>query len=109
MFWEFRQNNSGGSFIAPAYFVYVEADSEEEASERFQEIDGCYFDHMYIRDCACCGARWSGTYSDYPLDEVYIKIDKSKEDRTAWGVSMYKDPIPEAIIYHKNKRLEIIK
>ena len=58
MFYEFRQNNSGGVFHLPAIQVFIEADSMDEAN-RIAERNGLYFDGAGSgRDCLCCGDRW---------------------------------------------------
>jgi hypothetical protein len=63
-FWEFDQNNSGGSFavddergIGPS--VWIEAIDRDHAISRALAI-GIYFDGCADgRDCECCGDRWS--------------------------------------------------
>lgn len=59
-FYEFSQNNSGGSFdydenSGISHFVIVEADSADDANARAERI-GLYFDGY--GDCECCGNRW---------------------------------------------------
>lgn len=56
MFYQFDQNNSGGSFSDPAIHVFVEADSAEEANSQAQ-LHGLSFDMS--DSCECCGPRWS--------------------------------------------------
>lgn len=58
-FYKFHQNNSGGQCFKPAYNVFIEADSADEANRR-AEVEGIlYFDGvMQDRDCRCCGDRW---------------------------------------------------
>lgn len=56
-YWEYRQNNSGGSFIKPAVNVYIEAETPEEA-DTIAQNNGIYFDPLFERDCDCCGNRW---------------------------------------------------
>lgn len=60
-FWEFTQNNSGGSFDVDSsltHRVVVEAASEEEAI-RIGENLGIYFNGCDEgMDCPCCGDRW---------------------------------------------------
>lgn len=61
-FFQYTQNNSGGSFeidtdAGISTYVIVEAGSPEEADERAERI-GIYFDPYYERDCDCCGTRW---------------------------------------------------
>lgn len=66
MFYQFRQNNSGGSF----YFdesqgisvnVIIEADNAQEANEIAKD-KGLYFDGY--GDCPCCGNRWYETFEE---------------------------------------------
>jgi|TARA_R110000764_G_scaffold56963_2_gene124176 hypothetical protein len=55
MWYDFRQNNSGGYFNGPKY-VLVEADGYEEANAMAEKV-GVYFDGT--GDCPRCGPRWS--------------------------------------------------
>lgn len=69
MFYEFRQNNSGGSFELDAQSgistaVIIEADTVEQAVSRALSI-GIYFDGVDKGiDCGCCGDRWYVPYGD---------------------------------------------
>lgn len=62
-FYEFSQNNTGGSFIFDekkgiCSHVVIEAKNANEANERAKEI-GLYFDGVDKgEDCECCGDRW---------------------------------------------------
>ena len=60
MFYTFKQNNSGGSFVIDDkvdVYVVIEANSSTHANERAVDI-GIYFDGCYRgRDCSCCGDR----------------------------------------------------
>ena len=64
MFYEFRQNNSGGSFnynerAGITTLVIIEAESAKQANERAENDLGLYFDGCAIgADCSCCGDRW---------------------------------------------------
>lgn len=68
-FFEFDQNNSGGSFdtddkrgIGPR--VWIEALNTEDANARAERI-GIYFDGCEDgMDCECCGDRWSPAWGD---------------------------------------------
>lgn len=68
-FYEFDQNNSGGSFdIDPAKgigpSVYIEATDTAHANARAEEL-GIYFNGVADgRDCACCGDRWHALWRD---------------------------------------------
>ena len=62
-FYEFRQNNSGGSFLNSekdgiCEYVIIEALNADDANNRAEDI-GLYFDGCYNgSDCPCCGDRW---------------------------------------------------
>lgn len=68
-FYEFSQNNSGGSFdfdeaAGITHHVVIEADDLPRAVYRAERI-GLYFDGVDLgRDCECCGDRWSKPWSD---------------------------------------------
>ena len=67
--YEFDQNNSGGSFdidpsrgIGPS--VWIEANEYAEANDIAESL-GIYFDGVENdRDCPCCGDRWYRQYGD---------------------------------------------
>lgn len=69
MFYELNQNNSGGSFVVNdklCHRLFIEADSENEALDKAEEL-GCYWNGVAKGlDCPCCGDRWS-TYV-YEID-----------------------------------------
>lgn len=59
-FFEYHQNNSGGSFVFDAkrgigVLVIIEADDWMEADSKAESI-GLYFGGY--GDCSCCGDRW---------------------------------------------------
>jgi len=103
MFYRFRQNNSGGYLREPARNVYVEAASEDEARLKFTQINGCYFDPDYKRDCRCCGNRWDeyiwDTYAnDY---ELMRAIEEEIKNNDAWSIK--KEEVPFAYIKSVDK------
>lgn len=61
-FFEIQQNNSGGSFDAPAVHVIIEAPDEETARKRtephFTLCDAGYAEYDSCGCCPCCGHRW---------------------------------------------------
>src|SRR5690606_15528868 len=71
--WEFSQNNSGGSFDHDpeqgiGYRVLIEARNADEASARAQDI-GIYFDGCRDGiDCCCCGDRWSEPWGEGDME-----------------------------------------
>jgi hypothetical protein len=68
-FYEYRQNNTGGSFDVDhmagiSASVVVEANNSGSADERAANL-GLYFDGCDDnQDCACCGDRWYRAYGD---------------------------------------------
>jgi hypothetical protein len=69
----FRQNNSGGSFTVnndvDAY-VIVQAHNADEANQLAQRI-GIYFNGVNDGiDCECCGDRWSTIWSNDECTDV---------------------------------------
>ncbi len=79
MFYRFDQNNSYGKFLKPAREVIVEADTEAEALQVAETIEGIYFKGSSDRDCPCCGPRWTRWCLEYTDDEMkeYLDADKS--------------------------------
>ena len=76
MFFEFRQNNSGGTFVYDeqkgiSHSVIVEADSKDDAITRAEQI-GLYFDGE--GDCPCCGDRWSTHIEGYNEPRHYDEL-----------------------------------
>lgn len=81
-FFEYSQNNSGGSFkydkaAGISHYVIVEAVDYRHAND-IAEVIGLYFDGY--GDCSCCGDRW------YRQDS-YDKGDEAP--------SHYGKPLPE--------------
>lgn len=75
MFYEFKQNNSGGYFEVNNNVcnrLIIESNNEFEAVEK-AEILGVYFDGVENqRDCSCCGDRW--------YQPELIEMDEIKEN-----------------------------
>lgn len=75
MFYDFRQNNSGGRFLFDkgrgiGCYVIIEAESAADANDRAERI-GLYFDGVDNEiDCECCGDRWSRSWRDETGDKV---------------------------------------
>jgi hypothetical protein len=62
-FYEYSQNNTGGSFVTDdklCHRLFIEAESESEADSIAEDL-GCYWDGVNEgSDCPCCGDRWYG-------------------------------------------------
>jgi hypothetical protein len=87
-FYEFLQNNSGGSFVSNdklCHRLIIEANDEEHATEIAESL-GCYWNGVYDGlDCKCCGDRWN-SYPDeikidngYPITEYDSNLEYVKE------------------------------
>lgn len=96
-FYEYIQNNSGGSFKVDKdagidHYVIIEAMDSNHANTRAKEI-GIYFDGCNSgRDCSCCGDRWSEPYREgSEVPTIYGEpIDIGKEGKPT-GVIHYMD------------------
>lgn len=67
MFYEFSQNNSGGSFDVDdkvCHRLFIEADNLSEAIFKAEQL-GCYWYGVASGiDCPCCGDRWSKPWDE---------------------------------------------
>ena len=92
--WEFRQNNSGGSFDPDGgKYTIVWAVGPREADRIAQEND-IYFDGCRSgRDCPCCGDRWSEIwgddpdYDDMPVDALVVKLTTTPPVDPHWPLT----------------------
>lgn len=83
--YEYSQNNSGGSFQiddSVSVNVLIQATSAKEANNIAEDI-GIYFDGISKGyDCSCCGDRWSeawGELEDFSVYSWKVKGDRRKE------------------------------
>ena len=87
-FFEFSQNNTGGSFDVDenvAHRVLIEADTADEAIEKAESL-GMYWDGVENgMDCPCCGDRWYRPWSDdgkeFPY--TYGSFEKKEAEKIA--------------------------
>lgn len=88
-FWEFRQNNSGGSFVINdnvTVHVIIEATSATDANSRAEDV-GVYFGGY--GDCSCCGDRWSSAWNDdrpdyHTLEEIDEQFLNTHLQNKSW-------------------------
>jgi len=109
MFYEFMQNNSGGSFDIDeekgiTHHVVIEADDKDNAVFKAEQI-GLYFDGVgYGADCYCCGDRWnSEPYCESTKPTYYgeeLTVDNFKK-QTKWMKSGF-----ELCIHYADGRKE---
>jgi hypothetical protein len=105
----FRQNNSGGSFQEPAINVHIEA-VDRNAANALAEIHGVYFDGVAAgRDCGCCGDRWSEQWSGEQGEAVPSQygtpITDLEDGGFQWGDS---ENLPEHMIVHADRKVELL-
>lgn len=109
-FFEFNQNNSGGSFVTDkqlCHRLFIEADNGDEACE-IAEGMGVYFDGCSKGyDCTCCGDRW---YLPYEPVEFPMKYNKSLTFKTIRSYAQhlaneYGWTKPDARIFYKNGKV----
>lgn len=117
MFYTFRQNNSGGSFVQNnkvGIYVIIEADSNKQANNRAEEI-GIYFNGCDDGiDCNCCGDRWSRQYEEKGDIEpkIYDKTIKEYKKNIEWAsrdeeiIHIYYKTSHKKICFDAKKQLE---
>lgn len=75
-FYQFDQNNSGGSHIVDdkvCHRLFIEAESIDEAISKAEDL-GCYWNGCETGDdCPCCGDRWYHPWNHVDLDEMNTK------------------------------------
>lgn len=117
--YEFRQNNSGGSFIMDedlTVYVLIQAASTDEANTKAQDI-GIYFDGCSDgRDCDCCGDRWyeagdaKDSFTTYEWRNKYAPTEHANVRDYAQAVSdedMWAEKgKPSVILYYADGTVE---
>lgn len=79
-FFRFDQNNTGGFYMEPAKFLFVEADNDLEAESIALE-HGVYFDGVDKGiDCECCGDRWYGVSEECETPTIWRNPAEEYED-----------------------------
>lgn len=103
MFYEFRQNNSGGVLENNLLSVIVEASSPDEAREIALIHTPVYFNGCDDgTDCPCCGDRWSDYLNEgHSQPAMYGETDKDK-----WNSSIWKPGTVSVKIYYKDGKVE---
>lgn len=112
MFYNFRQNNSGGVFIVDdtvTVNVFIEAEGAHEANFRAENI-GIYFDGCELGDdCPCCGDRWYRAYKDDGETEPTLYGAPIADRYTHGGLSdmvWVRKGDPDVIVHYLDGRIE---
>jgi len=114
MFYEYRQNNSGGDFIITenvTIHVIVEARDAVEADFRAERI-GIYFNGCDTGDdCPCCGDRWDSSIGgDKGSEEPTVygsPVARRYEDHTGFAALVFtKRGEPDVIVHYLDGRVE---
>lgn len=106
MFFEYRQNNSGGSFVINdtlTVVVVIEAPTAGMADGRAKEL-GIYFDGCDTgEDCPCCGDRWYPAYDG--IEDPYAGNEVSPDGKVVAWNNWAKDK-PFMRIFYLDGRVE---
>lgn len=108
--YEFNQNNSGGSFHVNSYVchrVFIEAETEEAAVEKAEGM-GIYFNGCEDdRDCPCCGDRWYRTYDavEFPIDFGRDGVFEAMEPYVCFLATKYGWTDPDIRLYYADGRV----
>jgi hypothetical protein len=107
-FYEYKQNNSGGSFVTNdklCHRLFIEADSISAANEKARSL-GVYFDGCASgNDCSCCGDRWYPPYEALEFPYTYGTLEKETAEAAA---EKYKLEIREAKTKFRKNGYEIV-
>ena len=104
LFFEYGQNNSGGSFDFDekrgiTHHVIIEADNAKQADIRAESI-GLYWNGCDDgRDCPCCGDRWYPSWGDTGDDEPRLYGQPVAE---AKGTLSWMKPGREIAVHYAN-------
>lgn len=113
MFYEYSQNNSGGSFKINkrlCHRVVIEADSISEADAKAEKL-GIYFNGVADgMDCSCCGDRWASPYDAVDI-EGYKKKGYPVNTYGNFGESMSNEEKKgkEEYFWNKYKKYKFVK
>lgn len=114
--YEFDQNNSGGSFTTNdklCHRVWIEASTKNEAISKALEL-GIYFDGCSMGfDCSCCGDRWSEPYGKatiypYTYDKTKPLVFNNPEDHAQYVANQFGLTTPDVRLFYKDRRIKEI-
>ena len=99
-YYEFYQNNSGGSYVQNDEvdcLVFIEATSAAEANSKFDSLDNDSGNY-----CDCCGVRWTEAWEEDGHETPYTYSGKPLSEYNFYEKDGY------AIIYHMTGQVERI-
>jgi len=115
-FYEFSQNNTGGSFDVDdkvCHRLFVEAKSAKEARKKAKDL-GVYFNGVSKGlDCGCCGDRWYKVDDSDKIDLTSISKSYKKEflhikDYAQYLANKYGWTTPDSRIFYIDGTVENI-
>lgn len=113
-FYEYNQNNSGGSFHKDdkvCHRLFIQASDANEADEKAKSL-GVYFDGCDAGlDCDCCGDRWYRAYSglEFPMDWGSGLVFHNVEEYAQYLADEYGWTNPDARIYYEDGTVKEIE
>lgn len=107
-FYEYNQNNSGGSFVVDknvCHRLMIEADDQRTA-DRIAISLGVYFNGCDEGlDCDCCGDRWySGHEITFPYQMGCFTGDEAKSIAKKYGVEV----VPTKYKSYRDKNSDVV-
>ncbi len=111
---EFTQNNTGGSFDVDSklcHRLFIQAEDEADAVRIAEEM-GVYFDGVHLgHDCPCCGDRWYFPNElSFPIKYTKGVVFKTPEAYAQHLANEYGWTGPDSRIFYKAGRVvEIVK
>jgi len=109
MFFQFDQNNSGGSFSFDedrgiTHHVIVEEEDYASANNKAEEIGIYFYGCSDGSDCPCCGDRWSPASSREKGDEKPLLYGEPVESASSYSKWMPEGK--EICVHYKDGRKE---
>lgn len=111
VWFEYRQNNSGGSFVTNddvSIYVLIQADDRVSANQKAEEV-GIYFNGVSNgRDCGCCGDRWSKPWDELEEFSVYSWTGKGGSRKIYDNVLDYAQALADGYMRAKKGKPSVI-
>jgi len=115
-FYEFSQNNSGGSFDVDnnvCHRLFIEAETSKQAKNKAKEL-GVYFNGCDKGiDCNCCGDRWYKVDESDKIDLMSISKSygiefKDVKDYAQYLANKYGATTPDSRIFYVDNSIDEI-